>query len=280
MGRFAPTIRMCVLVLFAGLTVVPAWRPQAAAQKRGFDPAFPNGFQRLDDSFWEGPWVFTGFGSERDLPRWHNYDALRGRPNTSMLFHFDDGTVGTLRSYAGPCLNLAECGGPRGDCGCFENDSYWIDVINSTGKTSAHLHLWAAYGSFDVVPIDLVDGRGDELIIVRTPQHAAPPHGPDLKIWKLDTGRAVDLLDRLEEWFDVAGYVGTVQGAIPCARWQTRLVVDLGTARPRSIRLLPGFAAEDWPESGCLLSDEGAKQVAELRRDRRLRFADGKYRLR
>jgi hypothetical protein len=131
-----------------------------------------------------------------------------------------------------------------------------------------------------VVPIDLIDGPGDELSIVRRPQHASPPHGPDLKIWKLNTGRAADLLGPPQEWFDVAGYIATIEGAGPCVRWQTRLLVDLGMAKPRSIRLLPDFAADDFSESGCHLSDEGGKKVAALKADRQLQFADGKYRLR
>lgn len=39
------------------------------------------------------------------------------------------------------------------------------------------MHLWAAYGMFDIVPVNLVDGPGDELVIVRVPLHESPPIG-------------------------------------------------------------------------------------------------------
>jgi hypothetical protein len=45
-----------------------------------------------------------------------------------------------------------------------------------------------AYGKFQIVPVDLVDGVGDELVVVRVPNHSSPPIRCDMKIWKLSAG--------------------------------------------------------------------------------------------
>ena len=211
------------------------------------------------------------------MPRWHN-QAVIGFTGVPVFFHLDDGTVGTLHVYAGACVNPAECGGPRDDCGCFESDSYWIDVLDLTGRTVAHLHLWAAYGDFDVVPVDLVDGRGDELVIVRRPAHSAPPTGLDLRIWKLSSARAEPLL--AEQSLAVSGYLQTVEGAVPCATWRTRLLIDRSSTKPRTIALRADFAVDDWPESGCHPSNAGTQDMNHLKRERRLQFEDGHYHLR
>ena len=53
------------------------------------------------------------------------------------------------------------------------------------------------WDGFDLVPIDLVDGSGDELVIVRIPGHASPPLGIELRIWKLGATFPVDLVEPL-----------------------------------------------------------------------------------
>ena len=128
----------------------------AGAQQRNIDPAtgrIPAGFQRLDNSFWEGPWVFTSRKADEPVLRWHNDDLRRRTAKQPIPFHLEDGTIGTLRVYAAPCLKTADCGSPRDDCGCFDGESYWIDVLHSSGRVVAHLHLWAAYGVFDLCPL-------------------------------------------------------------------------------------------------------------------------------
>ena len=278
MSTSLPTRFLFAMALFGGVAVSLAGAQQAINPARGRIPA---GFQRLDNSFWEGPWVLTSGNAGEPVLRWHNDDLRRRTMRRPVPFHLDDGTIGTLRVYAAPCLTAA-CGGPRDDCGCFDNESYWIDVLDSSGHVVAHLHLWAAYGVFDVVPIDLVGGPGDELMIVRRPQHASPPHGPDLKIWTINAGRATDLLSRegRAKEFDVAGYIGTLETAVPCARWQTRLLVDVASEKPRPITLQADFAAHGEPGLDCRLSAEGTKQVASLKRERQLHFENGHYRWR
>jgi hypothetical protein len=107
-----PSIRIA-FIIGAILILLSAGHMQAQTQQRSTDPAvgrIPEGFQRLDASFWEGPWVFRGLGNERAIPRLHNNG---GRQNEPIRFHFDNGTIGSLRVYAGPCLDRAVCGGPR-----------------------------------------------------------------------------------------------------------------------------------------------------------------------
>jgi hypothetical protein len=273
--RTMPLFSKLFVIAVASVTGIIA--VQAGAQPRTTTPTtsrIPAGFQKLDDRFWEGPWIFAATNSGRAITRWHNRAAIA----TPVPFRFDDGTTGTVRAYAGPCLNPAECGGPRDDCGCFESDSYWIDTVDAMGRAVAHLHLWAAYGGFDVIPVDLIDAVGDEVVIVRIPARSAPPTGLELQIWKLSLTGAVSMLT--ERALAMSGYIQTVEGAIPCARWRNQLLVNRSSAKPRSIMLRANFAADDWPESGCHLSDDGAKEVSRLQRGQRLQFEGGHYQLR
>src|SRR5205814_1635360 len=138
--------------------------------------------------------------------------------------------TGTLRVESEPC-------GSAGSC---LPESFRIDVEDEAGRTVAHLPLSAAYGVFDLVPIDLVDGPGDELVIVRIPGHASPPLGIELRIWKLGATVPVDLVEPLR----VAGYLDTIERAVPCVRWQVHLLLDPLAAKPRRISLVGEFAAE------------------------------------
>ena len=81
------------------------------------------------------------------------------------------------------------------DCGCplEREDSYWIEVADGRGRAVARMHLWAAYGKFQIVRSISIDGPGDELLIVRVPAHSSPPAGYDLKIWKIGETKPVEL---------------------------------------------------------------------------------------
>src|SRR6185503_3067040 len=105
------------------------------------------------------------------------------------------------------------------------------EVTDGRGGLVARMHLWAAYGKFQIVPIDLVDGPGDELLIVRVPAHASPPVGYDLKIWKIGQTKPVELGGSER----VANLLITFP--IGCARWRTFLSIDSTEAKPRSIAL-------------------------------------------
>ena len=249
---------------------------QTPANQR--DAPVPSGFAILDDAFWQGPWVFRQRGTQRaEWPRLHvSMGAASGGP---VPIRLDDGSTGTLRVDSRPCGASDNC--EPFDCGCpLDDESFWIEVANAAGQRVARLHLWAAYGTFDIVPIDLVDGAGDELVIVRIPAHSAPPIGPDLKIWKPGPTAPIVLAEPLR----VAGYLTTAGGgAIPCARWRVRLLVDPAAAKPRAIQLQADLAASvdsSDPASICRLDREGTDAATALKRGELLRLQGARYRFR
>ena len=221
--------------------------------------------------FWTGgPWVFSEIASHAALGRIHHRTNANAARQTIPL-HLDDGTTGKLSVTAGPC-DGEEC--DPDDCGCMLPDSYWIDAVDSVGHRIAHLHLWAAYGVFDVVPVDLIDGPGDELVIVRTPAHSAPPHPPDLKIWKIKSRRPTNLVAGGEqEWF--AGRLDSGDGAIFCTDWRSRLFVNPDAPKPRPISLHVDLAAAP----GCQLNPNGGAQLKQINHERVLQYQAGTYHL-
>ena len=254
-----------LLLLVAILATAPATIAfrQAASTPCAESPLA--GFRVLDDGFWKGPWVF-------DARRFEPFPAIAlpsGQTTTRPVpVRLDDGSVGTLRVEMRPCRATEDCT-PR-DCGCpLDDESFWIAITNAAGQRVARLHLWAAYRIFQIVPLDLVDGPGDELVIVRVPAHASPPIGHDLKIWKVGASTPVDL-GGLEH---VAGTLASSPFA--CARFQLGLSVDLTAAKPRAIALRPEFAAS----ACCRLGPEAQSRLAALRGGQTLRFdvTTGKY---
>jgi len=153
-----------------------------------------------------------------------------------------------------------------------ERDSYWIMVTGADDRSVARLHLWAAYGKFQIVPVDLVDGPGDELLIVRVPAHSSPPIGYDLKIWKIAPKTPIDLGGRES----VANLF--VTRPLGCARWRTDVLIDQTEAKPRSV----GLRTELGSLPGCSIDPEEAGPIAEMRRGYSLYFDPerGKYMIR
>jgi hypothetical protein len=217
----------------------------------------------------------VGLFVSRELPtafaRLHN--SMGERVNGPVPFRLDDGSTGTLRVRSDPS---EPCGSATDIC---LPEIFWIDIEDEAGRRVAHLRLWAAYGVFDLVPIDLVDGPGDELVIIRIPGHASPPLGIELRIWKLGATVPVDLAEPLR----VAGYLDTIERAVPCVRWLVHLLVDPLAAKPRRISLVGEFAVEVDPSDptwSCHLNKQGANGAAALRGGENLSFSDGRYRLR
>jgi hypothetical protein len=267
----ANRIRAFVVVAIVAIVSVHTTGQQTGDNR--LEPRMPAGFRAFDAAFWEGPWVSAQNGTTpKALPALHN--TMGALTNGPLPIRLDDGSTGTVRIESRPCTAADHC--EPFDCGCpLPYESYWIDVDDSVGRTVAHLHLWAAYGVFDVVAVDLVDGQGDELMIIRVPAHASPRVGPDLKIWKLAPTKPIDLVDPLA----VAGWLGTTKGAVSCAGWRTSLSVNLMGAKPRPIALQGEFAAmTDWQP--CDLNRQGSGRVATLKRGQVLHFQGGKYRLR
>jgi hypothetical protein len=254
---------LLIIALASSLSMGPA----AARQQSICNEPVPPGFRPLDQFSWEGPWVFAGVGpASTALPAVDNSNGQL--VNGPMRIRLDDGSDGALRVESRPCGPLEDCA-PY-DCGCpLDRDSYWIVVADARGRDVARMHLWAAYGKFQIVPIDLVDGVGDELVVVRVPNHASPPIGYDMKIWKPGVAKPIEIggIER------VANLLGTKP--IGCARWRTFMSIDRSAAKPRSIALRTDFGAT----ACCGIAPEEADSIADMRRAHRLRFdsASGKY---
>jgi hypothetical protein len=263
-GRaMGPTARaLCVLVVTIFGLAVAHTHAQAAANQKG--PRIPAGFSRLTDAFWEGPWVFVAGTDGTPIARLHNTQGQL--TNGPIPIRLDDGSVGAMRVAKESF------------------DDHWLDIVDSAGLPAVHLPLWAAYGAFDVVPVDLIGGPGDELIIVRIPGHASPRYGPELRIWRVASNKSFDLIEERfsvgDERFSVGEWLGTVEGAVSCAAWRTRLFINPSERKPRSIALHADFAADDWPAPGCHLSPQGGKEMAGLARGHVLHFKAGAYRRR
>jgi hypothetical protein len=265
---------LLVVAITAVLTATSRASGQGAASSPR-DQRFPAGFRALDADFWSGPWVFRESGSSAVvLPALRN--SMGQRSNGPVPIRLDDGSIGTLRIESKPCTSTENC--EPFDCGCpLEYESYWIEVADARAKRVARMHLWAAYGVFDIVAVDLIDGPGDELVIVRVPSHASPPIGHDLKLWKVGPTMPVELTQPIS----LAGIFGTQ--LIGCARWRTHLFVDLSESKPRTVALRSEFAATvaGFPATAvCRLEAQESSRVAILRRGQELRKESGAYRLR
>ncbi len=262
------TVVFWIVVIAREGTAPVRTAPQDPAARPCNEPA-PAGFTSFDHhtgDFWAGPWVFETRGAV-STPLAALDNSSGQQTNGPIRLRLDDASDGTLRIESRPCRPADDC--EPDDCGCpLERESYWIEVLNARGVVVARMHLWAAYGIFQIIPVDLIDGPGDELMIVRVPAHSSPPIGYDLKIWKIGQTKPTVLggQDR------VAKLLGSYP--IGCARWRTLLSVATG-AKPRPITLRTEFGAAPC----CRIVDEEAALIRNLRQGQVLRFdADqGKY---
>lgn len=177
----------------------------------------------LEQAFWEPPWVRSE-SREREtaLPA---IDGRFGELSTPVLpFHFDDGSVGRISVQTQGC-------GPGENCA--PDDCVLVDVQDSADRRVAEWQWCAAYGAFSLVPVDLVDGPGDELVFVARIGRGSPPPGLNLSMWSIQGDRLTSISDTIR----VADYLSTRCGAVRCVRWETRLVVEEGAPKPRALRL-------------------------------------------
>lgn len=217
----------------------------------------------LDDAFWEGPWAFERAGTRpKPLPslRYSNKQTVG-----NVAIRLDDGTLGSIRIGPQPCATAADC--PPKDCGCLGFDSFRIEVLDSAERIVGRAHLWAAYGMFHVIPIDLVDGPADELLVVRVPAHSAPPAGFDLKILKLTSSGVNELMVPPR---DLARTL--ISQPMACARWRKRLFIDPKEPKPKSIELRRDVAASP----GCQIEDAQEDRMPGPDREL-LRFVGDRY---
>lgn len=168
--------------------------------------------------------------------------AFRGQLAGELKITLDDGGTGTVTVRQEGCTSTEPC--PPADCGCLANDSHWIEVTGPDGQMIARIHLWAAYSAFDIIPIDLVDGPGDELLIIRILGRSSPPNGHTLKAVKIGADGGVDLLPS----YTIAGNLPSIP--MSCGRWRARLVIA-DEPKPRSIAV----SREVVLEEGCGLED-------------------------
>src|SRR5688572_11005812 len=133
----------------------------------------PEGFREWTEDFWDSPWVFNQRG--RALPR---LQSAREQPRNRLLsIRLDDGSQAVLQAHSE------------------DPEPYRVEVTDRQGKVLARMPLWATYGRFDIVPADLVDGPGDELIIITIPTRSSPPAGYDINIWKIGETKPVELIE-------------------------------------------------------------------------------------
>jgi hypothetical protein len=196
-----------------------------------------------------------------------------------VAIRLNDGSTGTLRVEAKPCEE-DECQPATHDCGCFAPDSYWIVVTRADGQAVARMPLWAAYGMFDIVPVDLVDGPGDELVIARIGHRGSPPFPPDFWVWKIGGSKPLDLFAprSFEEW--LRSYLGSSVGphdAVACAELLRRLSIDPTAPKPRRIAVT---TSTSMLHPGCHLTREGRQEVATERRPQAFVLKAGVYRRR
>jgi hypothetical protein len=236
-------------------------------------------FDNVNARGWEGPWVFSRGGSNPVPFPAIAHRSIEQLTDGPIPIRLDDGTKGTLRTESRECGPGEDCA-PY-DCGCTGGavERVWIEVRNAADALVSRMHLWASYGDYQIVPVDLVDGPGDELMIFRIPNHASPPIGFDMKIWKIGATKPIDLHTQtshiairgakpteLEGFEHVAGHLPTLP--FSCATWRTFMTVDLTKPKPRSIALMTELSASE----DCRCYKESRNEIARVN-DIRLRSA-------
>jgi hypothetical protein len=224
LGR-AKTRYFLILILVTVFSITPHSVVSQNKDKDCNEP-LPKGFKSLGEVSWNGPWVFEKFpGGWKALSE---VDNSRGYlKHNPIKVRLDDDTWGTLNVEKRDCQLGDDCS-PY-DCGCFKYDSYWIHIRNAEGKGISDYHLWAAYGGFEIIPIDLVDGPGDELIIIRIPNRGSPSVGRQLRIWKIGGKKPIELMSDMD--FLVASWLN----GCCCSIWRDTLYIAEGSKPPSLI---------------------------------------------
>ncbi len=213
--------------------------PVLCAQRECAEPQ-PTGFRLLNSRAgpldpWDRPWALARTKSGTAPLRVHRFGA--SETSSPIPLRLDDGTTGRLHVIERECSRGEDCS-PY-DCGCTARaESYWIEIRRRDGSLLSRKHLWAVYARFQIVAVDLIDGPGDELLVARTPAHASPPIGWDLKIWRIGTQIAE------------SGSLPHLTYSLPsnsagCAWWIAMLTVDTNAAKPRDISVRTEFGRVD-----------------------------------
>lgn len=219
-------------------------------------------FVDSDAVSWSGPWVFQSQAGKPSALPWlgQRSGGLRGRPTSeTVTVRFDDGRTGRLSIEAGPCRPSEACAPTDWSSYSPPEDSLWLVATDTSGREVFRGHFWAPYELVEVVPVDLVDGPGDELLVVRTWAHASPSVGFALTVWKVGGARPIDLSPKV-----------LVAARLPSSEttWRADLTVDLTQEKPRTIELRRTFGA-----LGCQpVKSEDRAEVNRLGRTETLVF--------
>jgi hypothetical protein len=204
--------------------------------------------------------VFSSSGDRaaQPLPRIDNaVRPQRPRSLRPIAFKLDDGSVGSIAADLAP----PDIPTPQGPIQDF--DSFIVRVRDARGRQTAQMPLRAAYGDFQLVPVDLIDGPGDELLVFRNDAHSSPPTGYEMRIMALGGSTPIDLGSRDR----VSNLFGT--RPISCARWRQYVYVDMRAAKPRPLMLKGEVAAE----SCCAIFDDpDGPTVTQVMSDHIIRF--------
>lgn len=176
------------------------WQPTAAGQQLG-SPSHPRPQKLSSVRFrYDGPWVYRNSVKRRNAVR--GIDHARGNLlPVSRPIRLESGRQGTLRIEHHPCQPGERC--EPGDCGCFGYDRFRLEIRNAHSQTLVTFDLWAAYGNFQCIPVDLVGGTGDELLILRQPNRGSPIFNYELIILKLEGNQLMELgrAEQVGEWY-------------------------------------------------------------------------------
>lgn len=177
-GRFSEYVTFLLLIFSLALSAPILLRSQNDPCKH----PLPRGFKTIKQISQNAHPVF-----EMTSNNWqavNGLNNLHGDPKIGpMAIRLDDGSQGTLTAQQKACKPGEACS--PFDCGCFEVDSYWIHVKDAGGRKVANLQFWAPYGLFQILPVDLVDGPGQELLIFTLFQRGSGVRDEVMQIWKL-----------------------------------------------------------------------------------------------
>ena len=260
--RWATVVLLALAVL--ACRAAPPPPPAQSPSERGTPPELVSlvhepdvdRVENLSIDYWSRPWAFSVTRSRTRPLAYINNRFSDASGSLSVVL--DDGRRGKLTVEARPCDPDRDCD-RLADCGCFAEDSYWLDVADRQRRVVARVHLWAAYGVFMVAAVDLVDGPGDELVILRVPNRGSPPVGLDMKISTVHQEEPELLFDSDSK---VAGLFWPT-----CAGFRTTVSVDLESPKPRDLTLQTEFGAM----ADCDVSVERS-QLDDLKRIRVLSF--------
>lgn len=175
--------------------------------------------------------------------------TVMSSPGASFSIHLEDGTL----------ANVQILGVEPHMPGHLQGDDFSVTITAGRSHLAA-LRMWASYGHFAIALADLVNGPGDELLIVSQHGRGSPLFKPVLQVWALDKVGPRQIAE-----LEVGSFVS------PCAFWREQVILA-GREKPHSLRLLRQIASDTCPETPEVTA---ARNVAE--REMTFSRADGRF---